>query len=643
MLNNFGAQSELSNGNCRRLLIALIVGCILSVCIIVPAELARTELLAGTDLPWLFGMNVNTTPFAILLLALPAFWFAPSMQFASKSAWRTLGVWLKESPEFSQTGARAGKQYSCWILAATVGLVAFLNCWRVYSLPVHTKVDQTFGQLPLAFHDEYSYEFQARTMLAGRLSYPSHPQAARLFDQFHVVNEGRFASRYFPGAGAWLAPFVALGHAHGAQWLATVLTCMFIFGIGRELSCNGVGLLAGLLVACSPGIVLFGNMLLAHQPTMAGLSVFMWSFLRLARALDAVAVVSRVVICRAGLAGAGLSFAMLCRPMSAAGVALPFGIWIACWLVKHAKQNRPIAVRVVTGFAVPLLLGFGAIMAHNSSTTGDAFKTPYQLYTDIYTPRHVYGFNNVANAEPIAPDRVIQNYDQWAVNLDLQLAVSNVYARAQASTEWTVGTVVAVISLCIFLIGAAKLLDNRWWLVLAGIVSIHVAHIPYWYDGIMHWHYVYESGMLLCLIVAAATQLLVRLTQQIDRVWLQVWWASLLCVSLWSSTFDCSPFWNARLNSEVSNVGFAKLKHFAFKQRVAQIHGPAIVLVRHDAADRHIDYVTNDPALKSDVLFARLPAATLDEPQTLALVRSTYPGHRLFVFDAATNNLTSLD
>ena len=65
-----------------------------------------------------------------------------------------------------------------------------------------------FGDLPPAYHDEFSYQFQAKTFLAGRLSFPSFAPMPELFDQMHVLNEGRFASRYFPGAGLWLAPFV---------------------------------------------------------------------------------------------------------------------------------------------------------------------------------------------------------------------------------------------------------------------------------------------------------------------------------------------------------------------------------------------------------------------------------------------------
>ena len=151
-----------------------------------------------------------------------------------------------------------------------------------------------------------------------------------LFDQMHVLNEGRFASRYFPGVGLWLAPFLAIGHPYWGQWLAGGLTAFFIFWAGRELAGNRVGLTAGLLTALSPGMGLFSNLLLSHEPTMAALAVFLFAFVRFmrtGRASDAL------------WAGCGLSFAMLCRPMTAAGFGLPFGVWFACAWRLPACQN----------------------------------------------------------------------------------------------------------------------------------------------------------------------------------------------------------------------------------------------------------------------------------------------------------------
>ena len=279
------------------------------------------------------------------------------------------------------------------------------------------KPPMRFGDLPPAIHDEFSYLFQAETFLSGKLSFPSSPRMPELFDQMHVLNEGRFASRYFPGVGMWLAPFLALGHPYWGEALAAGLASFFVFWAARELAGNRVGLAAGLLTALSPGMGLFGNLLLSHEPTMAALACFLFFFLRLMRTdrpSDAL------------WAGCALCFAMLCRPLTAAGFALPFGIWFAARLVKDLMARRPGRFRSAFVFAAPLAIGLAGLFFYDRAITGSGFLTPYQLYTDIYTPRHVYGFNNVVRGEQRLGPKVLDNYDHWAENLTPRLAVENV-------------------------------------------------------------------------------------------------------------------------------------------------------------------------------------------------------------------------
>src|SRR5262249_60843125 len=68
---------------------------------------------------------------------------------------------------------------------------------------------------------------------------------------------------------------------------------------------------------------LFSNLLLAHHPTLVGLGLFLLGYLRM--------------ICKGSkawalAAGLGLAFAMLCRPLTAAGVAFPFGVHFLLWM-----------------------------------------------------------------------------------------------------------------------------------------------------------------------------------------------------------------------------------------------------------------------------------------------------------------------
>ncbi len=98
--------------------------------------------------------------------------------------------------------------------------------------------------LPPAYHDEYSYLFQTHTLLAGRTWFPSFEGMPQVFDQMHVLNEGRFASRYFPGAGMWFMAFHAVGPIWG-QWFAQAVTA-----IGASLVATQI---AGRRPGCGPG------------------------------------------------------------------------------------------------------------------------------------------------------------------------------------------------------------------------------------------------------------------------------------------------------------------------------------------------------------------------------------------------------
>ncbi|MGZ0170008.1 MAG: hypothetical protein ACKVHE_10665 [Planctomycetales bacterium] len=643
-----------SGNSSKRILIGFAIGCSTSLAIVVPAEIARwNELTGEPGTAWLFDMNVDTTPYAVLFILLPVMWlFRQPLIARPPRLWMKFFKWLGESPRTSPDASRL----PVILAAAFVAGVAAVSCLRVASTPV-TADGVSFGALPPAYHDEYSYLLQAETFAAGRLSFPSHPTAPRMFDQMHVLNEGNFASRYFPGTGMWISLFLMLGNPYVGHWLATVVVCVFVFLIGRELSSNGVGLLAGLLAAFSPGLVLFGNTLLSHQPTLVGLGLFIYSFLRMQRLLgegrrspssdSSTSSGSMIGIAIAAvLSGIGLSFAMLCRPMTAAGIGLPFGLWLACWLAHNRRQHARAAVMVVCGFAIPLTIGFCVAGVYNANTTGSALTTPYHLYTELFTPRHMFGFNNAERAQPLITDRTLESYDQWAENLDAELAIRNVGNRFLASWQWTLGLVAIVLLGSVFLTGAWRNLDGRWWLIAAAILSLHAVHIPYWYDGIFHWHYVFESGILWCLVAAAAVQLLLSQFATDERPWMTVWVGLLLAASVTTNNVAVRPFQGvSRLDVGVSQLAFSRVRYFNFQRQLElQIQQlPALVLVRHDPADRHIDYVTNHPSLTGPLLIGRLPAdARTSEEETARLAAEAFPDRSQFVFDAATGRLVRI-
>ena len=76
---------------------------------------------------------------------------------------------------------------------------------------------------------------------------------------------------------------------------------------------------------------------------------------------------------------------------------------------------------------------------------------------------------------------------------------------------------------------------------------MHVVHIPYWFDGIMHWHYVFETGPLWCLLFAAATFVLISCWRTAERTAMNVWWAVVVAVAVMVSHIPLDPFWRVSL------------------------------------------------------------------------------------------------
>ena len=576
-------------------------------------EETRNLALSG----WLSGNSPDYFPFLPFIVLLPIlYWGVVFKKRATGSGW--LMKWLGETP------GEESLKVTC-VVSFFVTLIAFGMSYQFGT---------NFSELPPAYHDEYSYLIQAQTYLQGRWSNPEFALMPELFDQMHVLNEGVFASRYFPAVGVWIAPFLAFGNPWLGHQIAQALCAFLMFWIGRELSNNGTGMLAGLMFAFSPGLVLFSNLLLAHHPTLLGLCLFLWGFLKARRTQSVLMFM---------MAGIGLSFAMLCRPMTAAGFGLPFGIlFFYWWLTGRGVGPRSTFVsrsyRAVA-LGIPLVIGFLVVFWSNKQITDSYTLTPYQLYLDTYTPRHVYGFNNVIRGEQKLGPKVLEAYDGWAENLTPQLALTNVKTRIASSLRWTLGIIPLTGALVVFLLTPYSG-KREWMLIPAAILSLHIAHVPYWFEGIMGWHYVFETAPLWILMLAEATRRLL-ITWKSSQHFAMCWgWLGILSVSLMVNYITIPPLWAASMDKAIVEIRYPRKLYEEFRQQIEQIREDqrAIVFVIPDPADRSMDYVTNPATLSGDVLVARLKdREQLDEAIHL------FPDRLPIIFDAKTRQFSTPD
>ncbi len=555
------------------------------------------------------------------------------------------------------------------LLSLSLGLLAVgVAAWTGWAMQ----------ELPPAYHDEFSYLFQTLTFLEGRTSFPSFEPMPELFDQMHVLNEGRFASRYFPGAGAWFAVFHGVGSIWGL-WMAHGIVTAGASIVAGEIAGRPARVIAGLAAAFCPGLCLFSQLYLAHLPTLVGLTVFLVWMLRLRRLCESgessPSVVSRsakerplaerkatlAAIGSSFLAGCGLAFAMLCRPMTAAGVGLPFGIWLFWWAGRVVRGERlvvsegtgdkgqvtsdkdasppPLPFFLLLAMALPLLVGIGLQLAYNRSITGSLTVSPYQLYTNIYTPRHVYGFNNVERGEQHLGPKVLDHYDRWAENLTLPLALKKMGIRLVASGRWTLG-LVPMGFVVVLLVWNWRRWSGDLKLIVASIASLHVVHLPYWFEGIMGWHYVFESAPLWAIVLGVVTADFAKTCRETGHGALRGWWAGVLLTSLATGWLTVPPLWPGRMPVGLAELHYPRQKYADFNALLEQrIEGRAIVFIRPDPSDRHIDYVYNRPPLDSSILRARAPATEADLQRAIGL----FPDRTPWLYDAASGKLQPLE
>lgn len=582
--------------------------------------------------------DMETTIPTLLLAVLPVLYLA----------FRHTGTHPSNTPAQPNTAAQPVPANTAasrlpWPCVAVIATVALAASAMIGYTKIPTgrapQSDIAFCELPFAYHDEYSYLLQAETFAAGRLSWPAVEQFPDLFHQIHVRNQPRTVSRYFPTTGAWVAAFLGTGLPIAGHWLAgAIAACLFAACIARVWSPR-VGLACGLLLAVSPGIAVFSNLLLAHHPTLLCLGLFTYAFVRMKSC--------PAKLRWAFVAGTALTLAMLARPMTAAGFALPFGIDLLITVIRQPERRS-----TVIGFAVPLAAGFLTLAVLNQDATGSPFSSAYQSYTDEFTPRHRFGFNNAVGSPAAAGPPALQKYDQWATNLTPSRAVENVWNRLMASFQWTMARIPLLLGLLLVLpivwtrvpvaeVASSTAADTtlrlprtvtRRWLVillLSSCVCLHVVHIPYWFDGIQHWHYVFETAPLLIMLTTlgwaiAAEQLSLKFGRAA-----RIWVFAVLLGGLLPGWIRLPMFQDtSKVSAAISEQSFSRVRmhQFQLRTRSDRIVRPALILVDESQSDPQLSYIINPPDYQSDVLVCRLPesAEQLDQVTAAFAERTCY-------------------
>jgi hypothetical protein len=207
-----------------------------------------------------------------------------------------------------------------------------------------------------------------------------------------------------------------------------------------------------------------------------------------------------------------------------------------------------------------------------------------------------------------------------------------------ASAQWTLGVIPLAL---VFVAGLIFCRGTGMWLLLASILSLHLVHLPYWFVGIMHWHYVFETAPLWCLWCAVVTVRVFAGWRQVHHGAMRWWWCAVLGATGLTSYAAVTGLWDqSRIDAALGEIRHPRQRYAMFSERLARSlpDQPVLVLIEGDPSDRSLDFVLNDPDFKSRILRGRY----IPDRVPVAEIRKRYPDRILYHFDVREKRLQRL-
>lgn len=212
--------------------------------------------------------------------------------------------------------------------------------------------------------DEWSYLVQANIFSEGRLSVPSPPHR-EFFDHVHIVNNGRYYSKFPPGWPAVLAAGAIAGLPRLVNPLLGAGTLLLLYAIGRRVYDPRVGIGAALCALASPFFMFNTASYFSHTANLFFVSLMIYLLIR------GHDVHKSSYFFFAGISG---SISLLVRPFDQFVVMIPVGILLLDSLVRRAATIREFAA-----FAIGHAHGFAIFLLYNALQNGHPFQTGYHV------------------------------------------------------------------------------------------------------------------------------------------------------------------------------------------------------------------------------------------------------------------------
>jgi hypothetical protein len=223
--------------------------------------------------------------------------------------------------------------------------------------------------------DENTYDFQAQTILAGRIVNPPPPVINNFHNVFIINNGSCWVGKYTLGHVLVVAFGMLLGNRYIGTIGISVLTLFLIYCIVKELyGDKKLALLTLCLAAVSPFFYLMSSSRLSHTTTAFFLALFMYLFLHVRRIENiGMKMLSSVAI------GLSVGYALNTRTLTAIGFALPFVVVVVRDALKYPKKVLLSYYMMGIGFLAMVAL----MLWYNISVTGNPMQFPFHYYNPV--------------------------------------------------------------------------------------------------------------------------------------------------------------------------------------------------------------------------------------------------------------------
>jgi hypothetical protein len=257
----------------------------------------------------------------------------------------------------------------CSILALALAILTAVACaWIAHNI---------FENVPHV-EDEFANLWQAHAMAKNEVYLPSPPMPRAFLVPFVIDYEGRRFAKYPPGWPATLSLGVRAGNPYLVNPLLAGLAVWMIYRLGSKISRPEIGLLAALLAAVSPMLLMLSATIMPHSLSLFLVLAFILAWLEMfphqaAPDSERPQIPAWLLILIAGLSLGALA---LTRPLTAVGVAIPFAVHGAIILIRGSRKQRICAVlTAVLVVAIALLLPLW-----QAALTGKPWLNPYTLW-----------------------------------------------------------------------------------------------------------------------------------------------------------------------------------------------------------------------------------------------------------------------